>query len=289
MTEASQAGHIEQGQSAQPARTRVGKAWLRKMAAFLLLLVGFGIWGLIDATSIYPERGIRHASYAKYDYLKLAKDKDKLAFMTPISDPVAELKRLNEEKAAGKLDSLEAAKQTWLEALSRVGKLTPAETTITDGPKALETLTKEWTTPDGKGPRAQPKPLAAYDLPLQWFFTALGFGGGLWLLVHILNITRKTYRWEAGTQRLTLPSGATLVPSDIEEFDKRKWDKFLIFLKVAPGHPTLAGKELKLDLYHHDPLEEWVLAMEKTRFPERVAEEARLKATAAAAEQAAAT
>lgn len=271
--------------SAEPTRTRVGKAWLRKMIAFLLLLIGFGCWGLYDATYLYPQRGIRHASYAQYDYLKLAKDKDRLGSLRPIDDPKAERKRLDDAKKAGTIDSLDQAKLVWLDALSNVGKLNTKETQIPDARVRLDELAKEWTSTDGKA-RAQPKPLAAYDIPVQWLFTAIGLGGGLWLLFHILNITRKSYNWDPATQRLGLPSGASIVPADIEDFDKRKWDKFLIFLKIAPSHPQLGGREVKLDLYHHDPLEQWVLEMERTRFPERAAEEARAKAAAAAAEQA---
>jgi hypothetical protein len=41
-----------------------------------------------------------------------------------------------------------------------------------------------------------------------------------------------------------------------------------VVLEVKEGHATLGGKGVKLDLFVHNPLEEWVLAMEKTAFPE---------------------
>jgi len=34
----------------------------------------------------------------------------------------------------------------------------------------------------------------------------------------------------------------------------------------------LAGQEIKIDLLRHVPVEEWILAMEKTAFPDRAAE-----------------
>lgn len=266
--------------------TKANKPWLMKMLAFLALLVGFGFWGLYDATYLYPNRGVRHASFAQFQFLEQAKSKGRLDRSQSVEDPAAEMKRLDEAKRLGTLDGVGTAKQAWLEALSRVGRLKPEFTKMDDPAKTLEDLTREWTQ-DGKA-RAAPKPLAAYDIPVQWLFVFLGLGGGSYLAIHLLRTVTKKYRWDPAAQRLTLPDGSTLVPGDIEDFDKRKWDKFLIFLKVKPGHQPHGGRELKLDLYQHYPLEEWVLAMEKTAFPERAAE-AEAKAAAAAAAQAAET
>lgn len=255
----------------QMTQTAANRPWLLKMIAFLVLLVGFGLWGLYDATSLYPTRGARHASFAKYQYLQLAKDKGRLDGRIGVDDPRAELERLRRARAEGTLDSLEEAKLDWLTALVRVSRLNPEQTRIADATKTFDELEKEWTT--GGKARAAPKPLAAYDIPVQWLFTVLGLGGGAYLLVHILRVSKRRYQWDPAAQRLTLPDGSNLLPADIEDFDKRKWDKFLIFLKVRPGHQPHGGRELKLDLYHHYPLEDWVLAMERTRFPERAAEQ----------------
>ncbi|MGH7132453.1 MAG: hypothetical protein ACREJO_10960, partial [Phycisphaerales bacterium] len=58
------------------------------------------------------------------------------------------------------------------------------------------------------------------------------------------------------------PDGKTIVPADIAEFDKRKWDKFYVTINLK------GGEARKLDLLRYVPLEEWVLAMERTAFPE---------------------
>ena len=102
---------------------------------------------------------------------------------------------------------------------------------------------------------------------MQWLFVVVCLGVGLALTGLILKVKSRTYGWEPVEQRLFLPGGASLVPADIAEFDKRKWDKFLIFLKIKPGHQPLGGREIRLDLLRYNPLEEWILAMERTAYP----------------------
>ena len=65
-----------------------------------------------------------------------------------------------------------------------------------------------------------------------------------------------------------LPGGQKVGPGDIAEFDKRKWDKFLVTLTIKDSHPTLGGQRVVVDLYRHEPVEDWILAMERTAFPE---------------------
>jgi hypothetical protein len=253
------------------AVTRPNKPWLVKMVIFAVVLFGFGAYGYWDATQAYPQRGINYASFAEFQYLGQAKDSGRLDSSVSVSEPAGEFTRLNKAVAEGKVDRLEEYRLNWLLALHRVHKLDAAHTTIADPDAAYADLKKKWTTE--KGTRDAPKALGEYDIAVQWLFTAIGLGGGFLLLIHIIRIARRRYTWDAATQRLTLPGGASLVPAEIEDFDKRKWDKFLIFLQVKPDHPTLGGREVKLDLYHHDPLETWVLEMERTRFPERAQEQ----------------
>ncbi|MCU0688564.1 MAG: hypothetical protein MUE97_02320, partial [Phycisphaerales bacterium] len=103
---------------------------------------------------------------------------------------------------------------------------------------------------------------AGWDIPFQWFITVVGFLGAIWVLFNIARTKAKVYRWDPATSRLTLPSGTSLVPADITEFDKRKWHKFFVTLV------TTRGDRHELDLYKYEPLEEWILAMEDIRFPE---------------------
>lgn len=63
------------------------------------------------------------------------------------------------------------------------------------------------------------------------------------------------------------------MPSDLADVDSCRWDKFIVYLKIKDGHPRLGGAEIKFDTYRHGKIEDWILAMERTAFPERVAEE----------------
>ncbi len=130
---------------------------------------------------------------------------------------------------------------------------------------------------------ASPKaaPLSAWDLPIQWSFVAVGFGVGaylIFLLVKCSGIARKI-TFDEAEQRLTIPSGASFTPADIQDIDKRLWHKFYVVIITNDAvHHTL-------DLLRYVPLEDWVLAMERTRFPDRVAEEEKAEAAAAASDE----
>jgi hypothetical protein len=266
-----------QEQSPAPAaqRTRLGSKWLGKTLIFMLVLIGFGFWGLWDATVVYPNRGIEYADNARWQYLKAARGAGML-YSAGVADPAAAYERVSDPETlkANRIAALDSKSPNqpralmderlyaWLDGLHTLGRLKPELTAIAKPDEELADLERKW------GTRTQPKPLAKWDLPVQWLFTVVGLGGGLALAVLVLRVKSRSFGWDAATQRLTLPDGSTLVPADIAEFDKRKWDKFLIFLKVKPDHPKHGGKELKLDLYRYVPLEEWVLAMERTAFPE---------------------
>jgi hypothetical protein len=257
------------------ATTRLNKPWLLKTLISAVVLVGFGLYGLYDATVAYPARGMRFASFQQYQYLEAAKANNQLDSRAvenrlSVADPVGELARIR-ALDRGRYTPLDAPRRDWLEALETVGKLSSDQTKIGDATVLHAELTKEWTRADG-GSVAAPKPLSWYDIPVQWVFVAIGFGVGGYLFLLFANVARQKYHWEEPTQTLHLPDANTLTPADIEDFDKRKWDKYLIFLKIKPTHATLGGRELKLDLYRYTPLEEWVLAMEKTAFPERAEE-----------------
>jgi hypothetical protein len=251
-------------------KTVINRPWLLKMALFGVGLVLFGLYGLYDATIAYPNRGEAFASYAQFQYLDQARSRGPLGREVSVADPRAELTRLNASNPEG----LEMLRQRWLASLAKIGRLTPERTTMTDPEGAYAALSRIWVEGAGSGskPKPQPKELASFDLPLQWVIVLIGFGGAGYLLVLFISARAKRYGWEQATRTLTLPRGETLTPADLEEVDKRKWDKFLVFLKIKPGHPTLAGQELKLDLLRYKPLEEWILEMERAAFPERATE-----------------
>ena len=278
-------------QDTQAARqtTKLARKWVTKMTIFLVLLVGFGFYGLYDATIAYPKRGEASASWHLHQYLTKSNEANSLtgelgipAGMTA-ADNMKDLEsRLNElsQSAAGTTprsrdDAAQLAKYAWLKSLAVLGRLSNERVASDLGDRPRETLAaleQIWTT------TSQPKPLASYDIPVQWLFTFLGFGGGLWMLIHIIAVASKKYTWEPASMRLSVPGGASVVPGDVEVFDRRKWDKFLVYLKIKSDHPQLGGKEIKLDLYQYEPLESWYLEMHRAARPEDFAEEdARLK------------
>jgi hypothetical protein len=267
--------HQSQTPTNPSQRTRLGSKWLAKTMIFLIILLAFGCWGLWDATVVYPKRGIEFAERAKLQYLAACQGAGSI-FGASIADPVSTYARVKEPET---LRANRAAAQDpgnpaqaralaeerlyeWLDGLDTIGRLTPEFTRIEQPDKELERLDAIWKT------RGQPKPLAKWDLPVQWLFVIVGIGGGLALAFLVLRVKSRTYGWEPAEQRLFLADGSSLVPADIAEFDKRKWDKFLIFLKVKPGHRPNGGREIRLDLLRYVPLEEWVLAMERTAYPE---------------------
>jgi hypothetical protein len=252
-------------------RTSLNRPWVIKMSIFLTVFLVLGVWGFWDATSVYPARGINHASYKEFQYLEAAATNHQLDRRASIADPAAELAKIRAMEPA-RYGPLDPTKRGWLESLEVVGRLTPEYTTIADPEARFKELKEKWLT-GGSGPVKAPKHLEWYDIPVQWLITVVGLGGAIWFAMLFVGVGRVKYGWEPATQTLHLPDGNTITPADVEDFDKRKWDKYLIFLKIKPTHTTLGGRELKLDLYRHAPLETWVLDMEKTAFPERAAEE----------------
>ena len=252
--------------SGQTIRSHISRKWLMRIILIGIGLFAFGMWGLFDATVAYPGRGAAAASFAELTYL------DQLVGgqSGSVDDPATELARL---KTAGD----KGPKRDWLEQLSYIGRLDAAHTklprtdgasgaTIPDAVSRRDELAKEWTRSDGAQKKA-PKPLSVWDIPTQWLIMAIGTGLSLWMFLLVLMVKRKSYTWVPAEMRLGLPDGNSLIPTDVAEFDKRKWHKFFIYLHVKPEHPTLGGKEVPLDLMRYEPVEEWVLEMERAVAP----------------------
>ncbi len=266
----------------------LGTRWLRKMVIIIVVLLAFGGWGLYDAVSVYPKRGERFASWAKWSYLGAARNANTEDFgvferEASVPSPVEELARLsaadtrtrNETDASNPASSrrlraiMQQSRRAWLEGLDRIGQLTPERTKI-DNPRAeLEALEKAWQTAE-----SNPKPLSYFDLPMQWAIMGVCWTIALIMIVRLVKVAGTKYRWDESTQTLTLPGGQGITPDDIAEFDKRKFDKFIWFATIKPGRAgSLGGRELKFDTYQHAELESWLEAMEKTAFPSQEAPE----------------
>ena len=264
--------------------TTLNRKWLVKMVVIVLVLVGFGLWALYDAKLAYPARGANASDFAEYQYLDLiTTSRPPLANDAGIPDPKERLALLRDRmKQTGGLDPLDGTRLRWLESLELIDRLKPEATALprkdSEGKDVSATdrygaLKKRFTTAQG-GTINAPKPLSAFDIPSQWAILGVCWLIALWIIVTLARAKAKSYKWDPTTLTLTLPNGAALTPADIQEFDKRKWHKFYVAVHVKPSHPTLGGKTLEMDLLRHEPLEQWILDMEKAAFPEHAAAQA---------------
>jgi hypothetical protein len=274
--------------SDEPTRTApLGKRWLRKTVIFLVVLIAFGAWGFYDAVSVYPKRGERFATWARMSYLEAARNANQEDFGiferdSSVPNPAEELARLSsqEQRQRNAADAANPssnrnlraimlnARLAWLEGLDRIGRLDPDRTTIENPRAELERLQTELAS------AAKPKPLSRLDIPSQWAIMGACWAIAAYILYRMVRVIATKYRWNPSTMTLTLSGGEKITPADIEEVDKRKWDKFIVFLRIKEGHPTLGGRELRFDTYQHDELEGWILAMEREAFGPPDGEEA---------------
>ncbi len=253
--------------------TRLNRPWVIKTTIYLVCMLALGTWGLVDGLVVYPNRGKRAAEFLELQYLEQAQRSGSL-LTAAVDDPKAEYQRLRDlerqlEREADEANksgravvadqkSTELARLRWLTQLARVGTLSPAKTrmhsadAVSDPARRLTELKQAWAS------RAQPKPLSSFDIPSQWVIAGVGYGAAAWILFVLLRASRRKFRYEPEPRRLTLPDGRAIEPKDIKEIDRRKWDKFFVFL-----HLKNDGPEIKLDLLRYSPLEEWVLDMEK--------------------------
>lgn len=244
--------------------TTISRNWLAKMTLFIAAFIGLGIWGLVDAIWVYPARGAKHAEYMEYQYLEAQQEAGEI-LRSSVVEPDAEYTRLREtqERLAGELAAAapesvqrrrlqaELDKLAWLRSLAIIGRLDPEYTTFEAPRERLEELEERWSTAE------QPKPLSGLDIPTQWLFVAIGFGGAIWMLLVVSRVIKTKFRYDEAEHRLVLPSGESFTPEQVQELDKRKWDKFFVTVKLTDGATH------KLDLLRYQPLESWILEMEK--------------------------
>ena len=252
-------------------RTTTGRAWKLKTLGFAVALALLAAWGWYDAYKIYPARGQLHEQFMRRNYLLEAEK----AFQLPtasVEDPAAEHRKLSALSETD-LSAVEKARLAWLRSISRLTSLAavaeenaaeielraadpshrvPTRTMFADPRRELAALSAQLDQAD------QPKPLAAYDLPVQFLFLYGGIAGCVYLTGLFFVVRSRVYRYDPASHTLTLPTGRSLTPADIALVDKRQWDKYIVYLKPADG-----SAEIRLDLYRHRPLEDWVLEMEK--------------------------
>ncbi len=250
--------------------TSVSRRWLLKWGAICIVGLGLGVWGLYDWQVAYPARGELHARFMLKQYLEQAAG-DFALRSASVEDPAAEMERLDQAAAEGSLTALQQSRELWLTALTRLHSLedlAAENAAMLERPAGERSDTHTWFVRPNDTldelrtelqATSQPKPLSAYDLPVQALIMVAGFAVGGLLLLHIVRTFLTRYRYAPDERRLVLPSGRELTPDDIAFVDKRKWDKFFVFLKLKQEQ---GGEEIKVDLYRFEPLEEWILDME---------------------------
>ncbi len=246
-------------------KSKVSFRWLRKMLIVWVIFAGAGAYFAYDGFLAYPARGRAFLEFALNDYLVAAAAENNL---TPIGvsvqDPADQLRRLNDTDP-GARTPFEQQQHIWLTALSRVenldaiatqnAALQPGQGSPTVFPTPVATLQTVQAATSNQQP---PAPLSAYDIPSQhiiWVLCAILLA---WLTAKIIGAYSKAYRFNHDTLELTLPSGQSFTPDQITDVDKRKWDKYLVFMTVQ----GIDG-EIKFDGLKYDYLEHWVLKMEK--------------------------
>lgn len=268
-------------QQSEVLKTRLKGSWVAKMAVFFLVLLGLAGWGYLDASIVYPARGRDVIEFTKMNYLTVAQSENML-FRASVEDPAAEHARLIAAEPET-LTVLERSRKDWLTAVSRLYSLDKITTVNTaemqrrvadpsivptavdslsetgsgqtmfeNSTETLSVLSTKWSNRD------LPNKLSSLDLPVQWMICFTGLAGALWVGFLFLKAKATSFSYKPETHELTLSNGKSFTPEMIEVVDKRKWDKFFVFLKVQGF-----DGEIKLDLLKFVPLEEWVLEMEK--------------------------
>jgi len=248
----------------------VGFKWARRIMVIAFILLAFGSWSLYDAAVKYPARGREFAQWSQWQYLikldeesRSLRDPGILTRNAPVADPQAELARLQANPPGESSPATEYARYQWLKALSFVGQLDPEHTAFKDAAprQKLTQLNQDWSIKTG------PSPLHSYDIPAQWLMMIVGYGLGFYMVFLLIRVKATKYRWVPERKALTLPNGATITPDDLEEVDKRKWDKFIVFLRIKPGVDKVGGKAVRIDTFRHGLVEDWILDMEREAFP----------------------
>lgn len=255
--------------------------WI-KQAIIIVVVAGLGVWGFLDGFVIYPAQAVKFAQWSEWEYLSFLESPPPGASaganlgVASIPDPEDEYRRLGEPDYVRNPGTLEEVRGNWLDALTIVNRLDAKYTTyprenddegkIESAFTRLGDLRDEWGNVD----RANaPKRRSKLDIMFQYPIFAVGIGLALYFGYGLFRAVATRYSWEPAAKRITLPGGIEVTPDQVDEFDKSQWHKFYVVLNLGQSHPTHAGKSIKVDLYRHRGVEDWILEMERERFPEQ--------------------
>ncbi len=259
---------------AQIQTTRIRPMWLIKVVIGLLVCIGFAIWSAYDAFWLYPSKQRNYIEHTELLYLDLLQ-KERFA-LTPatasVPDPAQTKDQLLTLRDEGRATPVDVARLEWLNAISILYPLDEitrqnAEAAAPDSnapdPKRTATL---YNDPNkrlrdlvaARSGLGNATGLAAYDIPLQYLFLVASAALSIWLISLLLRVVLRRYRYEQDSLTLTTPEGHSFTPDRIVDVDRRKWDKFILFVRLDGEE-----QERRFDLYRYLPLEDWLLAMEK--------------------------
>lgn len=254
--------------------------WI-KQVIIIVVVAALGCWGFYDGFMLYPKQAVRFAQWAEWEYLDFLRNPPAGAVganlgVASIPNPEDTFDRLGNPGYNRNPESVDDVRGNWLDALAIVDHL---DAQYTEYPRENEDegvvgtaferhgqLQEIWGNID----RANaPKRRSRFDIMAQYPIFLVGFGLALYFTYGLIRAVATRYSWDPQAKRITLPGGIEVTPDQIEEFDKSQWHKFYVLLHLSESHPTHPGKTVKVDLYRHQPVEDWILEMERERFPEQ--------------------
>lgn len=267
---------------AQTQNAKLSPRYWIKQVIITAVVAGLGVWGFLDGFIIYPNQAVKFAEWTEWEYLDFLRNPPAGAApganlgVASIDDPLDTFERLGEPGYNRNPESLEDFRGNWLDALSIAGRLdsqytsypreNPEEGQIGSAFERHGQLQEIWDDVDRAN---SPKRRSRFDIMAQYPIFLIGTGLALYFLYGLGRAATTRYAWDPETKRITLPGGIEVRPEHVAEFDKSQWHKFYVNLVLSDTHPTHAGQTIKVDLYRHIGVEEWILEMERERFPDQ--------------------
>jgi len=255
--------------------------WI-KQAIIIVVVAGLGVWGFLDGFVWYPAQAVKFAQWSEWEYLDFLDNPPPEASaganlgVASIPDPIEEYERMGNPDFVRNPATLAEVRGNWLDALGIAGMLDPMYTEfprenekeglVGSAFERLASLRETWGDVDRSN---APKRRSRFDIMAQYPIFLVGTGLALYFGYGLFRAVGTRYSWDPDTKRITLPGGIEITPDQIDEFDKSQWHKFYVVLSLGEGHRTHASKSIKVDLYRHQGVEDWILEMERERFPEQ--------------------
>lgn len=267
---------------AQTQHAKLSPRYWIKQVILIVLVAGLGVWGFLDGFIIYPAQAVKFAQWTEWEYLSFLESPPPTASaganlgVASIPDPVDAYDRLGNPGYNRNPATLNDVRGNWLDALAIAGRLESQYTTyprdnseegqVGSAFERLDELRDAWGDVD----RANaPKRRSRFDIMAQYPIFLVGAGLAIYFIYGLVRAVGTRYAWNPDTKRIALPGGIEVSPEHVAEFDKSQWHKFYVVLHLNETHPTHAGKNIKVDLYRHQGVEDWILEMERERFPEQ--------------------